>query len=220
MRFKWTSETYSRRSVAEIEKFVGWDFLKRLVANCRHGENLKRDRALICALFETGGRSSEVLQLTPEMFVRKEVPVNTVVVRGMPVSKRYKKVGDVFNPEDRRKMITKPVKAFRSFPIRTDEPLCPPLLEFIETRDDREDKLFNIGRRRVYQIVTRIDPRVWPHWFRSQRASQLAWDYSFDAQKLTEFFNWNDLKTAFKYSHFGYKKLAESMQTDDVSFTG
>lgn len=217
MPFKWTPETYHRRSVEEIERFWGWDFLKKLVASCRHGVNLKRDRALICALFETGGRSSEVLQLTREMFVRKDLPANTVVVRGMPVSKRYKKIGELENPTEKRKMLTQQVKAFRSFPIRTDEPLCKTLMEYVETR---EAKLFNIGRRRVYQIVTSLDPRIWPHWFRSQRASQLAWDYDFDAQQLSEFFNWNDIKTAFRYSHFGYKKLAESMQKYDVSFTG
>jgi hypothetical protein len=52
---------------------------------------------------------------------------------------------------------------------------------------------------------------LWNHWFRSQRASQLAFEYDFKEADLMEWFGWLDYKTALHYSHLGYGKLAEKM---------
>ena len=49
----------TKRSVDIIENFCGWDYLLKIVYKC----HLNRNKALISALFETGGRVSEVLKL-------------------------------------------------------------------------------------------------------------------------------------------------------------
>ncbi|MCJ7732140.1 tyrosine-type recombinase/integrase, partial [Candidatus Bathyarchaeota archaeon] len=76
---------------------------------------------------------------------------------------------------------------------------------------ESEDYLFpspsrnlHLCRQRAYQIVTSIGDRVgiqvWNHWFRSQRASQLATEYSFDIQVLADWFKWSKLDTARIYT--------------------
>ena len=53
-----------KRSVEVVESFCGWDFLADLVKKCEWS----RDRELVAALFETGGRVSEVIRLETRMF--------------------------------------------------------------------------------------------------------------------------------------------------------
>jgi hypothetical protein len=57
---------------------------------------------------------------------------------------------------------------------------------------------------------------LWNHWFRSQRASQLAAEYDFKEADLMEWFGWLDYKTALHYSHLGYSKLAEKMIANNL----
>lgn len=203
MRFRWTKETYSRRTVEDVENFVGWPFLEKILASCKH----PRDRGLIAALFETGGRVSEVLELTIENFLR-QYPF--LVVKSMPVFKRYEKMEDYQDVEGKTRWLTEPKKAYRTFPIHLKEPLVQPLLALIERK--KQGRLFKIGRKRVYQIVTALHPTIYPHWFRAQRASQLALEYGYDVHDLVDFFNWKDMVTAVHYSRMGWKGLAAKMQ--------
>jgi integrase len=138
---------YERFKVGELPKFCGWDVLQRLIKECENTPYFRRshlfklteaekealrrklimrDKALIATAFETGGRISEVLALKPSNF---EVKDDRIVVRDMPVVKRYEKVGERIqkwegekDPEDtnlwhwshkydawiRRRFITKP----------------------------------------------------------------------------------------------------------------
>jgi site-specific recombinase XerD len=193
----------AKRSVEVVESFCGWDFLLKLLQKCEQ----ERDRALISALFETGGRVSEVLQLKKDNFVVQEP---YVVVKAMPVLKRYNKVGEFIDRNGRKRWKTAGKKAYRTFPIHIKEPLCSPLLKYVEAR--RTERLFSIGRFQVYRIVRDLDDDVFPHWFRAQRASQLALEYGFDVHDLIDFFNWKSLQTATHYSHMGWKGLANKMK--------
>jgi site-specific recombinase XerD len=193
----------AKRSVEVVESFCGWDFLLKLLPKCKQ----ERDRALISALFETGGRVSEVLQLKKDNFVVQEP---YVVVKAMPVLKRYSKVGEFVDRKGRKRWRTSEKKSYRTFPIHMKEPLCLSLLEYIEER--RTEKLFDIGRFQVYRVVRSLDNDIFPHWFRAQRASQLALEYGFDMHDLIDFFNWKSLQTATHYSHMGWKGLANKMR--------
>ena len=204
-RFKWTKKSYKRRSVVDIEKFVGWPFLQHLIDKCS-GIMKSRDAALIAALFETGGRVSEVLQLQNEMFLNKP---NFYVVRAMPVLKRYEKLSTCKDQDGKTKFETRTSKAYRTFPIRKNDPLLPTLIDWVE---QHPKNLFKITRQRAYQIVSSLDPGVWPHWFRSQRASQLAFEHGFRSEELVEFFNWKDYETALRYAHMGWEGLAKKFQ--------
>lgn len=193
----------TKRSVEMVESFCGWDYLLKLVEKCR----CERDRALISALFETGGRVSEVLQLRKDNFV---VQNPFLVVKAMPVLKRYKKIGEYKDKDGKTRWRTEGKIAYRTFPIHMKEPLCKPLLDYIIKIE--EGKLFNIGRIQAYRIVRRLDKNIFPHWFRAQRASQLALEYGFNIHELIDFFNWKSLQTATHYSRMGWKGLANKMK--------
>ena len=192
----------ARRSVQEIESFCGWDYLLNLVDKC----GWLRDKALISTLFETGGRVSEVLKLKAENF---EVKDKFIIVKGMPVLKRYRKTGEYVNEDGKTKWITKKTMGYRTFPIPLKEPLVPYMIEWLDYV--KNGQLFRISRVQVYRILRKIDSDIYPHWFRAQRASQLALEYGFDVHDLVEFFDWRDLKTAIHYSRKGWRGLAAKM---------
>jgi len=193
----------SKRSVEEIESFCGWDYLLKLVKKCEQ----ERDRALISALFETGGRVSEVLMLKKDNFIVQEP---YLVVKAMPVIKRYKKIQEYTDIKGRKRWETEKKKATRTFPIHLKEPLCVFLLEYIKKLGT--DRLFNISRIQVYRLIRELDSNIFPHWFRAQRASQLALEYGFDIHDLIDFFNWKNIQIATHYSHMGWKGLANKMK--------
>lgn len=176
-----------KHSVQDIASFCGWDRLLGIVKKARY----YRDKALIATLFETGGRVSEVLMLRNRNFDFSNKTF--IIVKGMPLVKR------------------KEMGAFRSFPIRRDDPLVPYLEDWVK-RFERDDKIFSINRTRVFQIVRAIGPDLYPHWFRAQRASQLAEEYGFGVLELMEFFAWKSMVAAARYAHLGYKTLAERMR--------
>lgn len=193
----------AKRSVEEIESFCGWDYLLKLIKKCEQ----EKDRALISALFETGGRVSEVLMLKKDNFIVQEP---YLVVKAMPVIKRYKKIQDYIDIKGRKRWKTEKKKATRTFPIHLKEPLCEFLLDYIKKLET--DRLFNISRVQAYRIIRELDSNIFPHWFRAQRASQLALEYGFDIHDLIDFFNWKNIQIATHYSHMGWKGLANKMK--------
>lgn len=225
-----------RWTTKEVTEFCGWDFLKMMV----EAGATKRDRALIAGAFLTGGRISEVLSLRREHFVLDE-DEQYIVVRAMPRVKCFEKVSACrkwkcanhckvrWNQQPSQKLyekhgeiteypgwITRPVPEYRTFPIPKSEPLVEEFLEYLHRFDEWGEKpIYNIKRFRAYQILTGIGEtlgaRTPPHWFRAQRASQLAYEYAFDVSDLLEFFRWQDLKMAVHYASKGYRVLAKKM---------
>lgn len=193
----------AKRSVEIVESFCGWDRLVELLQKCSQ----KRDKALVSALFETGGRVSEVLQLRKDNFVVQEP---YVIVKAMPVLKRYKKVGERVDKNGRKRWVTERKNAYRTFPIHMKEPLCPTLIDHVE--NSNPNRLFNLSRIHAYRIVRKLDDEIFPHWFRAQRASQLALEYGFSVHDLIDFFSWKSLQTATHYSRMGWKGLAAKMR--------
>jgi len=212
---------YKARSVKrDVISFCGWDFLIKIMKACP----TKFHQALIAALFETGGRVSEVIKLKKRHFDLKTHP-KLIIVRNMPLLKRFEKIRRVKHGNS-VKWVTKKVEAYRTFPIRKDEPLVPYLLRYIS--DKRENQLlFPYSRVRVYQIVRQVgkilncpvpnarihSSQLYPHFFRSQRACQLVDDYGFDIFELDRFFGWQkrELRTAEIYARMGWKGLARMM---------
>jgi len=233
-------ESYTRASVQTVLRFVGWDTLLNMVKECEsteykvspvwepespHAEEhraklVRRDQALIAASFLTGGRISEVIQLRRSNFNLRDNP-DSIIVTDMPREKSFRKIGEEEMPNGKKRWITEKVFATRrDFPILKNEVLVPYLTSWLEEVDDH---LFpspaknrdHLSRQRAYQIVTdigrRVGETVWPHWFRSQRASQLASEYGFELHALMDFFDWKDTETALTYSRLGHKKLTAMM---------
>ncbi len=171
------------RSVLSVSRFCGWNFLLNLISRC----SLPRDEALVAAMFETGGRVSEVLQLESSNF---RLEGDYLIVSGMPVLKR--------------KCLT-----FRSFPLPRQEPLVPYLMRYLY---NHEGRLFDLTRNHAYRILVALDKQVYPHWFRAQRASQLAEEYGFHVQELMEWFCWQEAATAVRYAHHGWAGLASKIE--------
>ncbi len=188
-----------KRSVQAIIEFCGWDML---VDYAKRARSL-RDASIIATLFLTGGRVSEVITLTKDDFDLSQPEV--IVVKRMFVLKRFRKTGE-FVVEGQTRWTTEKIKAYRSFAILENDPLSPYLLAYLKTLKKGE-MLFPITRVRVYQIVRELTGQ-YPHWFRSQRACQLADEHDLDLNSLMSFFQWRDQKTAMRYTSMGWRGLA------------
>lgn len=237
MKTTYDKETAKPRWTAdEVKEFCGWDFLQRMLDLAE----LPRAKLLITAGFLTGGRIEEVLKLEPHHFDFTMDP-SMVVIRVMPVVKRYEKIGiqkkwkckghckmrwggrqrprepnakelERHNIVEYDGWETRLKKAYRTFPFPKTEPLVPVLHELI---DGTDGKLFDFKYDTAYDEVTAIgqqlDTWIPTHWFRAQRASQLALEYGFGEHELIEWFLWRDYMTAFTYARKGYKGLAAKM---------
>jgi len=190
----------------EVIEFCGWNFLLELVESTKS----EFHQGLVATLFETGGRISEVLSLTKRNFDFNAHP-ELIIVRKMPILKRFQKVGE----RKDGKWITVKVKEFRTFPILKREPLVPYMTKWVKLCP--YNKLFPITRVTAYLIVKRLGKKlgveIYPHWFRAQRACQLAEEYGFDVYSLREFFGWRSRKTdiAERYASLGWRGLARRM---------
>jgi len=200
-----TNMPKTHRVDVDVKEFCGWDYLMRIIKRARKGE----ERALIATLFLTGGRVSEVLQLRRDHFDLSNEKV--ILVKGMPVEKRFRKVGE-YKIGGKVKWDT--VKEFdeRTFPIMRSEPLVPTLLEWLNGIHDKDKLLFDMSRTKAFYIVRDVEKDLYPHWFRAQRASQLAAEYGFDLHSLMDYFHWKDIQIALHYSRLGWQGLARKMQ--------
>ena len=237
------------RSVKEdVKAFCGWIFLVKLIEAA--DESLLK--GLIAALFETGGRISEVLALRRE-HIDLALHPELIVVKQMPLLKRFERLkGDAGKKRkwkcdghcskrwDKRPSqeefrqhnikryvgwVTKPIIDHRTFPIRVDEPLTQHFTSWYKKSDS--DLLFSIDRTTVYLKIRDVGKKlkmdipfsnihssqIYLHWFRAQRACQLAFDYGFDKDDLEEFFQWKERKPSMakRYASLGWKGLARRM---------
>jgi len=217
------------RTIDEVEGFCGWDFLLSLTEIL----NSPMYQGFVAALFETGGRVSEVLELAKSHFKLTLHP-DLVVVEHMPVFKRFEVVERIPDPGKKRgfRWITKSLRDHRSFPIRKNEPLVPYMLNWLKAAPG--DRLFNFDRfqalemlRYAGKLLHKTIPltrhkkenrslwssEIFPHLLRAERASQLASEYGFEVYALRQFFGWKarKLDMAEKYASLDWKGLARRM---------
>lgn len=98
----------------------------------------------------------------------------------------------------------------RSCPAPLFEPLIPTILEYSETIKEGSF-LFAFNRQKAWRYIVATDPATWPHWFRSQRASQLGASpeisdsdkrgYGFNDRALQDWFRWTSSETSRVYAH-------------------
>jgi integrase len=148
------------------EEWVGYDPLLELIELA----GTPREQAFLSALFLTGGRVSEVLALKKSMFeIRKRERV--IVVRNMPLLKRYRKLSEVKDEEGKRKWITEKLQKTRKpFPISLREPPVAFLLGWLDSLPNEDSLLFespyNVGkpltRFWAYYTIRRLDEAVSP----------------------------------------------------------
>lgn len=239
------------RNVREdVDAFCGWNFLEKLI----EASDTSLLEGLLAALFETGGRISEVLALRKDNIDLTLHP-DLVVVKQMPLLKRFKRLeGDAGktvkwkcmghcskrwsqrpHPDEFKQhtvkryvgWITKPITDSRTFPIRVDEALTPHFTSWCGKVEHDSDLLFPINRTVAYLRIREVGKRLnvevpfsnihssqlYLHWFRAQRACQLAFDYGFDEDDLEEFFEWKERRESMakRYASLGWIGLARKM---------
>jgi integrase len=190
----------------DVREFCGWPKLMEIVNRAKKGET----KALIAALFLTGGRISEVLMLTRGNFTLSK-DKKYLLIKGMPIVKRFRKVGEWIDDEGKRRKKTEKLTEYRTIPIPIKEPLTKILLDWVSRFKRKDQKIFNTTRVMAFYDIRKLGEDLYPHWFRAQRASQLASEYGFQEHQLMEFFAWKDYKTAMHYSRLGWKDLAKQM---------
>jgi len=174
---------YHRHSVQEIEEFVGWPKLREI---CEAGGS-PRNKALPAALFLTGCRVSEGIQLRRSTFDLAD-PKRVRCV-DVPIVKQ--KLG----------------KRSRTFSFPRGEPVWPYVEQYLAGLKRPDSMLFPFTRKQAYNIVVeqgkRAGVELWAHWFRSQRASQMGADYELTENDLLEWFKVKDRNWARRYCHKG-----------------
>lgn len=230
-------EKKRRWSAAEVDQFCGWEFLKEMYEMTK----TKRTKDLIVGGFLTGGRIAKEILMLESTHFDFNIDPDVVLVRAMPVSKRYEKIREQIkwkcqghckmrwgsrqrprepnqNERDRHEIVdysgwvTRLKTSYRSFPFPKTEMFVDRLKQITQAKTGR---LYDFGYSTAYNELTAIGKELgtWipTHWFRAQRASQLALEYDFGVQELSEFFDWKDYRTALIYARKGYKGLAKKM---------
>jgi integrase len=210
----------------DVKSFCGWGKLNEIVDVTKGiGFNGDRNSGFVATLFCTGGRVSEVLALKPKMFsVFKGCVPKLILVSGMPLLKRYKKLSDFLDDKGHKHYKTEKINATRDFSFRVDEPLVKPMVGWIiYALDNRLEWLFPspyktgepLSRKWAYRLIEKIGVKanmeIWPHWFRSQRACCLASEYEFKEGSILEWFQWESWMTAKQYTKLGPLGLAKKM---------
>lgn len=206
----------------DIRGFIGWDYIEDV-------SKLSEDPINIAGLFLTGCRATEYLELTRGHFSDMG---SYYQATNVPVFKRYDILNKYVDEHGKRRWETELIEEFRSFAILKTEPLAETFWENI--RDcPRESKLFhkpqvNNQYWQLYKLVHDIDPpysplapmdeygeqrRLYPHWFRGQRAAQLRVEYNLDINRLMEFFRWEGPDTALHYARLSVGDMAYAMMS-------
>ena len=215
-------------------EFVGWGYLKELVEKAEATFGF-REAALLACLFTGGFRVSEAVQsdhggLKPENVIAVEGK-KMLRFKSVYVMKRYKKVQGsgyachetgphkghaVWDADHKHFETVRKVgkEIIRDAPVPFYEPFVP-MIRKLHSEAPEGSYLFPFDRFKAYRIVEKLDPAIWPHWFRSQRASQLGADfekggYEWDNPKITTWFNWSSDETAKVYAHRNETERLES----------
>ena len=196
-----------------------------------------------------------------------------ILVSGMPVVKRYKKVrswvekrrdlptrivdgkpnslAGLYQYDEKHKVYfrkrweTEPTSFKRmDFTIWKQEPLSTVTIDWIVQSSDylfpaalRSKQRF-LAPSRVYTILKVIENnfneligegaliadelervKLYPHWFRSMRASQLHKEYRYDEFRLKRFFAWQSSKMAYFYAHVDVEELEETWKASEDMMT-
>jgi len=206
----------------DVRGFCGWQFLGRVI-----NEAEDQEKGLVVALFETGGRVSEVIKLRKRHFYLELNP-EVIVVDAMPVVKKYEKISEIPDPKKKRgvRWVTQKKADSRTIPIKKTDPLVPYLVNHY---NKAKDYLFpSMSRVEAFLIVRNIGKRMgddivpfssiktsqlYPHWFRAQRASQLKSEYNFDLLALASFFRWKlpGMGATPLYTYLSWEEMARRM---------
>lgn len=143
--------------------------------------------ALIAVLWLFGKRISEVLKLR-----RRDV-----WVKGEYFYARF----TVLKKPGRKE---RPIEKHYLKRIKTNHPYVKYVLACIPAELSPDDRLFPIGRTKAWRLLKKINPNVYPHFFRESLATSMA-EQGASVFELMHWFDWDRAQTAVKYVKRGTK---------------
>lgn len=88
------------------------------------------------------------------------------------------------------------------------------------TKFKRKNEEPHIDRGTAYKMVNRVgkelELHLYDHWFRAQRASQLAQEYGWRNEELKRFFSWEEDQTPARYAKLAVQDLTATMTQDKI----
>jgi len=194
--------------------FCGWDVIEDTYNNIANSET----KQIFNGIFELGCRAMELPLLT-----RGQVDLDSsdtwIRIRAMYVLKQkeilYLENSDgspMLGADGKRKYTFNSIPGYRSFPIRKDNPLAQPFIDYVKkfpnkSKSDRETILYPYTYNQIYYRIATIGMELpewessanwtyykgpwWPHRLRGERACQLIRDLRFDLFRLMGWFGWS-----------------------------
>ena len=145
----------------------------------------QRDKALVATLYTTGARISEILQTKPNNYIQKE---NTLLIERPILKKRKKEWKPTQIPKD----------AYSEL-----------IMQWVSMLP-KKDKVFDINRKRAWQIITRMQwesYHIWPHLLRHMRNTELD-KLNLDVKERIIFMHWGAKNPAQPLSYLFREKAA------------
>lgn len=196
-----------RRSILhDLQDWPGWEKFMLMFDKLWRAPYPEDSKKYGTIVFQTGCRVAEAILLKPNMFRCNE---GAIIGRNIPVLKKGK-------------------RATRTIWIKLDEknPLGYDLIEYLEscntdyllpgltpfTREIRPWK--HVSTKTVYNRITEIHPKLWPHALRGYRASMLVYERDFSVKELVTWFDWSSADMAVHYART--RDMAKFMGITDI----
>lgn len=179
---------------------------------------MQRDAALIAFMFITGARVSEIVGIRSEDgYVVEPIRKDQITrfeyqgrviwkVESMPVLKRRNEARF-----DSTSLVERMIVPRRDIviPYEFEKELIDIITRHINKFNDR-DILFEMTDRNAHKILYRFY-KVYPHFMRHLRATDLTVRYNMNGLQLKHFFGWTSQKMAERYAHLNTQNLLDGM---------
>ena len=202
----WADHEYDRRSVAfTLPSWPGWNDFMEMLTNPA-APYLTDSEKYACVLFETGCRETEAIKLKPDQFKWND---KVIVISNVTVLKKKRKfVRDVVIKLDERNPLGQDLIEYVEA-CETDY-LLPGFGRGFRSGGEREvhhDR--HVSPKTVYNRITELSPKLWPHALRGYRASMLVYERDFSIQDFMGWFEWQSADSAAHYTKT--RDVAKSM---------